>query len=226
MASSGISGNIAREKLFAMKHSFAHYYFQMFLHPRAAFRALAVEEKRLRFAFWTLLLMALVYTLVYVFLILGGGRPFHPWLDIPEESYYRWNVFFLAPSMILGWILAAGVVQLLSRFLGGKGNFEDTLAVLGFGIGIASWSTGLHDLVTSFLGGIGLMDQNAYEAAMNSPGAARTLLWALMGAYLVWFWALFSLGVGAVHRIRGWRAVVAGVIGFVVYQSFFLIFNR
>jgi hypothetical protein len=29
-----------------------------------------------------------------VFLIFGGGQPFKPWLDIPSETYYRYNVFF------------------------------------------------------------------------------------------------------------------------------------
>jgi hypothetical protein len=39
------------------------------------------------------------------------------------------------------------------------GSFEQTLIVFGFGISIASWSTGIHDIITSFLGGIHVINQ-------------------------------------------------------------------
>jgi hypothetical protein len=76
------------------------------------------------------------FTLVYVFLTIGGGAPsaFTPFLAIPKELYYYYNQFFLAPSMFMGWILAAGVAQLLSRPFSGKGRFEDMLSVFGFGM--------------------------------------------------------------------------------------------
>jgi hypothetical protein len=161
-----------------------------------------------------------------VFLIVGGGQPFKPWLDIPLDTYYRYNVFFCAPSMLLGWILAAGVVHTLSRLITAIGSFEQTLSVFGFGISIASWTTGFHDLITSFLGAIKLIDQNEYELALNSPTPWRTLLWIQMLAYLIWFVILFSKGTKAVYRISTFQSVLFGAIGFLVYQCFFLIFNR
>jgi hypothetical protein len=59
--------------------------------------------------------MAVLYTLVYIFLVFGGGRPYKPWLPISQEGYYRYNVLFLAPFMFIGWILATIVAQLLGR---------------------------------------------------------------------------------------------------------------
>ncbi len=85
---------------------------------------------------YAVLIMAILYTCVYVFLIFGGGQPFKPWLAIPLETYYQYNVFFCAPSMFLGWILAAGVVHVLSRCFVDKGSFDQTLTVFGFGIGL------------------------------------------------------------------------------------------
>jgi hypothetical protein len=170
--------------------------------------------------------MAALYTFVYLFLIFGGGQPFKPWLDIPLEEYYRYNVFFCAPSMFLGWILAAAVAHLLSKLMKGSGTFEQTLCVFGFGIGIASWSTGLHDLLTSFLGAIHVISQREYEVALNSPTIWRTLLWIQMAAYLFWFLFLFGKGIQKVQAVKGWQAALIGTIGFIMYQGFFLIFNR
>ena len=72
--------------------------------------------------------------------------------------------------------------------------------VLGFGIAIGSWWTLFHDLVTTFLGAVRLIDQRAYEDAMSSPTIFRTILWSLMLAYLVTFVVLFSNGIAAAHR--------------------------
>jgi hypothetical protein len=206
--------------------SFRDYYLGAVTRPRRAFEALVADPRRLNFGLWALAINALLYTFVYVFLVLGGGLPFKPWLAIPEEIYYRYNVFFLAPSMLMSWILSAGVVQLLSRRFSGKGSFEDTLSVLGFGIGVASWSTLFHDLVTSFLGALHIINQRQYEVALNSPTIWRDLLWFLMAAYLVWFILLFSKGIGAAQRIRRGPAFALGVTAFFVYQTVFFIFNR
>ncbi len=128
--------------------------------------------------------------------------------------------------MFLAWILSAGTVHLLSRFWTHLGSFEQTLAVFGFGIGVASWATGLHDLLTSFLGAMHIIDQRHYEVLLNSPTIWRTLLWIQMLLYLLWFVILFSKGTRAVYRIQRWVSLMLGCAGFLVYQLFFLIFNR
>lgn len=205
---------------------FLQYYLSAFVRPAQTFSTLLNDNRKLRFAFYAVFIQAVVYTLVYIFLVMGDGRPYKPWLNISPEEYYWYNRFFLAPSMLLAWILAAGAVQLLSKMLGGKGSFEDTLCVLGFGIGIASWATGLHDVVSSFLGAVHIINQQAFELALNSPTIWRTLLWILMIIYLLWFCVLFSKGVMTVHKIKVSSAVLIGVCGFIVYQLFFFIFNR
>lgn len=209
-----------------MRTSFFGYYKGTILHPKRTFETLVQDGRQLRLAFSAVLITAVLYTFVYVFLIFGGGQPFKPWLDIPLDDYYRYNVFFCAPSMFLGWILAAGVVQLISRLFSGTGTFEQTLAVLGFGIGIASWATGLHDILTSFLGAVRVIDQREYEVILNSPTVWRALLWVQMAVYLVWFILLFSKGIKAAHGLKNAPAMLIGTAGFFVYQLFFLIFNR
>lgn len=215
-----------RESSFA--RSFVAYYRGAVLAPRATFDALCEDPRRLRFGTWALTSNAALYTLVYLFLVMGNGRPtvFKPWLALPAESYYRYDAFLLAPSMFAAWLLAAGVVQLFGKLLGGSGSFEDTLAVLGFGIAIASWSTLLHDLLTSCLGAFHVIDQRAYEDAMSSPTPFRALIWTLMVVYLVAFLALFTKAIASAQRLRPSSAVWLAWGGFAAYQGVFVLFNR
>ena len=206
--------------------SFLNYYISAIKSPSESFNALISDYRCVRFGLFAVLIQVTVYTLVYLFLIFGGGMPFKPWLPIAPEDYYKYNVFFLAPSMLLGWILASGVVQLLSRIFSGTGSFESTAAVLGFGIGLASWTTGFHDLLTSFLGGIHVISQPDYEIALNSPTIWRTLLWIQFGLYLITFLILFTAGIKTVHRLKTAQAFLLAFTGFICYQLFFLIFNR
>jgi hypothetical protein len=206
--------------------NFAYYYGATFVKPTLAFGQLIKDKSLLQFSAIAVLIPAILYTLVYVFLIFGGGQPFKPWLDLPVASYYRYNVFFCAPSMFSGWILASGVVHLLSRSITSTGTFEQTLGVFGFGISIASWTTGVHDMLTSFLGAMHIIDQHNYELKLNSPTIWRTLLWIMMAAYLIWFIILFTKGVKAVYAVHQWHAFILGTTGFLVYQLFFLLFNR
>ncbi len=208
--------------------SFKDYYFGTILRPRRTFDALLRDERRLRFGVLALALNAVLYTLVYVFLSMSGGAPssFTPWLAVPKDVYYFYNQFLLAPSMLMCWILAAGVTQLLSRPFAGQGTFEDTLSVLGFAINIACLASLAHDLPDAFLAAIGLLDPRAYEVALNSPTIWRAILWFLYTLSLVLFLVLFPKAIGAAQRIRSGPAVLVGVLSFLVYQVVFLVFNR
>lgn len=208
--------------------SFLSIYSRAFIRPRRSLEALLAEPRHVRFGACAVAITGAVYTLVYVFLARNGGRPtvFRPWLALEAETYYQYNQYLHLPSLALAWIAAAGSTQLAARALGGTGAFEATLAVLGVGISIASWWTGLHDLVTTFLGFLGVIDQRAYEDAMNAPTPSRALLWILMTGYATWFVLMFTKGVGAAHRLRVAPAAAAGTLGFVVYQLIFVLFNR
>jgi hypothetical protein len=203
-------------------------YGSAFARPRRALDRLVAARARVRYGAYAVAITAATYQLVYLFLAHNGGRPavFRPWLAIPAEEYYRYNAWFIVPSILLAWVAASGFTQLAARALGGAGSFEETLAALGLGLSISSWWTGLHDLVTTFLGWVRVIDQRAYEDAMNTPTPFRTLIWTLMTGYAIWFFVTFAKGVGAAHRLRAAPAAVAGAAGVVVYQLVFVIFNR
>jgi hypothetical protein len=126
----------------------------------------------------------------------------------------------------MGWILASGVVQLLSRLFAGKGSFEYTASVFGFGIAIPIWAALLHDLVESFLGAVRVINQREYEIALNSPTPWRALLLVLYAIYAVWYFVVFAKAVGAAQKVRRGPAIFLGALGFIIYQLVFFIFNR
>lgn len=211
-----------------MQQSFLRYYLQAFIRPGIAFNQLLADKRRVRFGFFFVCIPALLYTLMYIFLTLGGGAPssFTPWLNIPKEVYYSWNQFLAAPSFFLCWIVAAGAGQLLSRFFSGKGSFEDMTAVLGLSIGVAMWATLPHDLTMSFLSAIHVIDAAEHEIAMNSPTIWRTLIWTFMILYMIWFLLLFSKAARAAQKVGSGPAVLLGFLCFAAFQIIFFIFNR
>lgn len=206
--------------------SFVRYYWPAFIRPVTVYKSLLKSDRRLRYAIYAMLINMVVYTLVYLFLIYGDGRPYKPWLDIPEEVYYRYNVWFTAPTMFIGWLAAAAFTHLLTRSFTHRGTFDDLLVLLGFSISIASWSTSIHDLLTSGLGAVHLINQQHYELLLNTPTIWRTILWILFGLYFAWFILLFSISVRVVYRTTRIAAVLLGVAGFLIYQGLFLVFNR
>ena len=119
----------------------------------------------------------LVVSVGYAFTIAGiassGGTPSTPWLTIPESEYFKWEVLFVIPVTLGCWILAAGVVHVLSTLCGGRGTFEDTLALLGFAIAIPTLLSLIPDAVRAVLTSFGFLSRSAWEQAVSRAWHAR-----------------------------------------------------
>jgi hypothetical protein len=158
---------------------------------------------------------------------LAGGTPSTPWLAIPSDEYFKWEALFIAPVTLLCWVLAAGVVYVLSRLVGGMGTFEDTLTQLGFAIASATLITLIPDAVRAAMTSAGALSRTEWEQAVASPGSPDfVLLWTDMLAYLVGLLVLFTLAAAKAARLQGWRAASVGVAGALLYQGVYLIFIR
>ncbi len=114
----------------------------------------------------------------------------------------------------------------MRRLFSGKGSFEDTLSVFGFGVTIATLFALLHDFTDSFLGAIDLLDQRWYEVALNSPTIWRTILLTLYSIGLIMLFVLLIKGVVASQKIKLSPAIIIGSLAAIVYQGIFFIFNR
>jgi hypothetical protein len=210
------------------KPDFWSYYSGVFLHPSETFSLLMRDNRRLKFGLYAFLIPAIGYTLFYIMAYNAGGSPstFKPWLAIPVEKYFYYDIFLTLPAYFLSLIAASGIIQLLSRAFNGKGSFEDTVSVFGFGVGVATWSTMLHDLTDAFLGFIGIIDLREYEKLLNEPTLWRSLLWTLFAIYFIWYIVLFTKGIKTVHKTSASVSLILGFVSLIVYQLIFLIFIR
>jgi hypothetical protein len=211
-----------------MRKPFLSYYLSYFARPGRTVAELMHDSGRVRLSVFALLIPAVGYAVMYFCAWIGGGAPssFKPWLAIPIDQYYKYDVFIVAPSMFLCWVLTAGVIQLLARLVSSTGSFEDTATALGFGIGVATWASLVHDLTDGVLGALGIIDMKAYEAALNSPTFWRALLWTLYSVYFIWLTTLFTKGVRAVYRLGWISSAGLGLAAVIVYQGMYLVFNR
>jgi hypothetical protein len=86
----------------------------------------------------------------------------------------------------------------------------------------ASLATLIPDLITSFLGVTGIVEQKALDHFLWET----VYLWLYMGLYTLLFVLLYPLAVRAVQKIYIWQAVLVGVFGVLVYNFCLFLFNR
>lgn len=171
--------------------------------------------------------MSAAYTLVAVFLAIIGGTPNpQPYLRIPSEQYFFWASFFYAPVLILGWVLAGAVMQIVGRALGGSGSFEGTLAVLGVATAVATLPGLVPDLALTFVQLTGAMDYEPWFYSVTHGGVWFLIVWVYLGLYLLAFCILYPAAAMATHGLGRGRAVVVGLVSFAVYQGFIFVFLR
>jgi hypothetical protein len=207
---------------------FFKLYFRMFAWPSQTFDVILSSEKRLKYGFFAFLVPSLGYTLFYIMAYFAGGSPstFKPWLALPIEEYFKYDIYLTFPGYYLSWISASGTVFLISRLMGGKGKYIDTLVVIAFGLGVATWSSLLHDLTDAFLSVIGVISMKEYERLLNEPTFWRHLLLTLYAIYFTWFITLFTIGIKKAYQFNWLKALVLALIGLVVFQGVLLIFIR
>lgn len=203
-------------------------YLRMFTKPDSTYDLILDRKSTLRFGFFALLVPIIGYTLFYIMAWNAGGSPttFSPWLALPVEEYFRYDIFLTLPAYYMAWLGASCTVFLISRLLNGVGSFENILAVIGFGIGIATWSSLLHDLTDAILSTLGIIDMREYEKLLNGPTFWRYLLLTLYVVYFFWFMYLFTIGIRKVQRFGWARSVLLALVGLVTFQVILFIFIR
>jgi len=203
-------------------------YFKTIIRPSRTFNLILKNEHRLKYGFFAFLIPAIGYSVFYYLAYNAGGAPstFKPWLALPIEEYFRYDIFLSIPGILISLVIAAGMVQLLSHFFKGSGTFEETFIVFSFGSAIATCATILHDLTDAFLSYIHVIDMHEFEIALNTPTFWRSLWWTLAFFYLAGLMILFIKGVKSVHNTSSSASVVLGVTGMIAYQIILLIFIR
>jgi len=211
-----------------MKTNFWSLYFGMFYKPKSTFETIFENDKALKYACYSFLIPSLGYTLFYILAYYAGGSPstFKPWLNIPIEEYYKHDIILAFPGYYLGWIGASVTVYPLSRLMNGQAKFDNIWAIIGFGIGVATWSSLLHDLTDAFLSVIGIIDMREYEKLLNEPTLWRSLLWTLYTIYFFWFLTLFTIGIRKAQGFNLLKSILLAFVGLFTFEIILLIFIR
>lgn len=185
------------------------------------------RPRRLRDGLLVLAAYSAGYAVCLLLLALGGVAPgLAPWLAIPEDVYFFWESAFIAPVIVLAAVLAAGVLHLVARALGGRGDFDDTMALVGVTTAIASLTTLVPDTVVGLLLCAKALDPGAWMHAIVRPSPTLAIIWVYLSLYMIAFAVAYPAIARVVHGLRGGRALCAGWTAFVVYQAFLFVFVR
>jgi hypothetical protein len=186
-----------------------------FMRPGATFADLVKHPRGRAYAALALGTVAVLYSLTEWFLYLQHYDPEPPpFLRIPTDEYYAWATLFGVPTIVGGWLLATGTMQLISRALGGRGRFEDLATTLAWATAVATVFTLVPDFTSSALG---------VYASWDPTGKSWILTVSL---YLIAFVLLYMAALRVVHGLGWISAFVVGLGGFAVYQGVLVLFLR
>jgi hypothetical protein len=110
-----------------------NYIWGIIIHPGNTLQNFILDKHRLLYSFISVVIFAFCYSVGSLIGYLQGNIPYG-WellLNIPIEKFFLWQSVYLIPITITTWVCLSGFVQLFGKLFGGKGNFEDTLALLG-----------------------------------------------------------------------------------------------
>ena len=195
--------------------------------PYRTFNRLCADSHALQLSFAAILFIGVLYTLTVIGLAIAGADISTPaWINIPAEEYYFCEIFFALPVYILGWILAAGIAQLLSRAFKGNGTFESTLATLGFAITLPSFVTWIPETAGTILFLSGIMTQKEWQEIIARPGFWQVFANVYIFVGVAWYLALIPLAVAASQKIRWWQSAITGVVTTAIIGFIMLVFIR
>lgn len=185
------------------------------------------EPKALGRGLRDLLLIGIAYSGAIGLLAWAGVGPgMEPWLRIPAEHYFAWEVLFTPAVIFLGGLLAAAVMQLLARWLGGRGSFEETVALIGPATAWATLCTLIPDLIAGVLLLAGAITPEEWMADIIRPSLILGVIWTYLLLYVIAFLLLYATVARRVHGLKGFRSAASGGVSFIAYQALLLVFIR
>ena len=206
---------------------FLNYLLGTIIKPNDTFNRLVSDAKKLNQSFRAILLISVLYTLTVIGLaIIGADISTPAWMSIPADEYYFWEIFFAMPVVILGWIMAAGVAQLLSKWFGGSGTFEGTLAVLGLAVTIPMFVTWIPETIGTILIFSGVMTHTDWLEMTSNSGFWQVFGLAYQMVAIVWYASLFPVAIAQSQRLCRWRAIIVGLVTLAIFGLAMFTFIR
>jgi len=196
---------------------------QISIRPASTVATLKQDPSFFGYGIGAWLLMGLMYTVTVLIGYLNGfGAVVKPWIPIPAEDYYFWQTFFVIPVFFVVFVVAAGVMQLLARLMGGTGMFEDTFAVVALGSILPTflfmWLP--ETLLMVFAPGIRAGQLGGFAFMPPWADAVRQLI------VPVWTIAVYVLALARLQSLSIARTVIVVILGMVPAVMVTLVFVR
>lgn len=207
--------------------SFVHYQARFVRSPRETIVRLRTRPDSVLIGFKNVSLAACLYEVAILLWLFGEAEvTAPPFLRIPDAQYYSYEVIFFVPVFVGTWLLAAGIIYLLSKALGGTGDFDSLLGSLGVGVAVCAYFTMIPDLIQGVLFSTGWMPQDQY-LALTGQGVWAVVVWAYLIGYLVSNVAAFTLSTYyTTQGLSKLKSALVGVVSFAGYFALFLTFIR
>lgn len=192
----------------------AGYVFGTLVRPGRTFSLLLKEKRPMAYGLACVLLVGVLYSISVAFGYLNGfGAMVQPFIPIGAKDYYLYETFFTVPAYLLAALTFAAVAQSLSALSGGKGRFEDCVAVSGF----ALYAT---ILPLMWVPETILMVFIPTLKFPFAPDIARQVL------TFVWQAAVVTIGVRKAQDLSWGKTVAISAVAYVAYFAIFWTYIR
>jgi hypothetical protein len=184
------------------------------------------SQKPQRWRAWPVVLAGVLYAMMAAAFGLAGAVPLAPaLLPLAPENYHFWEMAFVLPLFVLGWLLVSAFAKVLGRLLGGKGTYKATAAAMATALSVPLLFVWFFQSAIAVLMLLG-MGQAEFADLVSAPGLWQTLFLAYhaLGAA-----GLLTLAVRALARAQklGWgRALIAGALAGGLFLLFIAICVR
>jgi hypothetical protein len=194
------------------------YWYKATWQPLQAILELKDNPRKLAVSFWINFIFAVLYTLTVViyYFVIHRMPAFPPWVPIPPEKYYLYQIFWTIPWGLATWVMISGSSHLLA--VTGKPDhtrysFDDALMVCGLG-----WV--VPNLILMWIPETLLVPL----FGVFWPDWAEVL--RLMVVPPLWQTAIVAVGLRETHEIGWLKATVVGLVSVMVFFIMFLAFMR
>ena len=194
--------------------------------PNSVLQRLASDPRTVFVGFRNVLATAVLYEIAILLWFYGAeGLTLPPFLRIPEEQYYLYELIFLIPLFLCNWLLASGIACLLSKSMDGNGTYDSLLGGFGLSMAVGAYFTLIPDYVQGNLWTSGWISFTEYQE-LTSRGPLLVLVWAYLLAYLLAHLFFYSLTVRRTQGLNTPRSIIVSLIAFLGSFAIWITFVR